>query len=81
MRLLDALERRIKTNLNKNKDFKGRGIDIHADYREGYCNALRAVLRRIDKMRSASNAAAEARRTGGVDCKRDAQPPLPPAAC
>lgn len=46
-RTLTELERRIRRNLNKNKKHRGRGIDLAAEYREGYCNALRAVLRAI----------------------------------
>ena len=48
---LEVLEARIKRNLNENQEFKGRGSDIHEDYREGYCAALRAILRRIEKMK------------------------------
>lgn len=50
---LNELERRILRNLKKNERYKGRGQDLWGlEYREGYCDALRAIGRRILKMKN-----------------------------
>lgn len=49
--LLDLLEVRIKRNIGKNRRFKGRGFDLNHEYRQGWCDAMNAVLRRVNKMK------------------------------
>ena len=45
------LEKRIKTKLSRTRHYHGRRPDPWPEYRDGFCDGLEAVLKRIEKMK------------------------------